>query len=350
MRNSRRLYWGFQLIGWCAYSALIFLATYNDAPEEITIQFLIQLVNLSALGILCTHAMRGLFIRFEWLDLRLVPLIPRVAFVSFACSIIIALGMTTLGQLIDPNKEPVNIPGVIINVFAIAVLVLMWNAIYFTYHFFQKSRKQELNNLSLEASKNEIELKNLRSQLNPHFLFNSLNSIRALIDIEPVKAKHSVTTLSNLLRKSLLMGKEDLVSLETELEMVSHYLELEKVRFEERLTILWDIDDRLNDFLIPPFCLQMLVENAIKHGISNMVEGGEIKISSFKHNECVVIRVENTGTLSDVTDTGIGIVNTKRRLDIQYKGRAEFSLVQQNKYVVATLTFKDEDVQDDIDR
>lgn len=346
MRNSRRLYWGFQFIGWCAYSALIFLATYNDAPEEITIQFLIQLVNLSALGILCTHAMRAVFIRLGWLDLRLVGLIPRVAVVSFICSVIIALGMTTLGQLIEPKAEPLDIPGIIINVFAIAVLVLMWNAIYFTYHFFQKSRKQELNNLSLEASKNEIELKNLRSQLNPHFLFNSLNSIRALIDLDPGKAKHSVTTLSNLLRKSLLMGKEDLVTVETELEMVSHYLELEKVRFEERLTVLWDIDDRLNQFMIPPFCLQMLVENAIKHGISNMVEGGEIKISSTKEEGAVVIRVENTGLLSGVTDTGIGIVNTRRRLDIQYKGRAEFTLAQDNKYVVATLIFKDENVQD----
>ena len=219
-------------------------------------------------------------------------------------------------------------------------MVLFWNALYFTYHFFSKSRKQEINNLSLEASRNEIELKNLRTQLNPHFLFNSLNSIRALIEIDPSKAKASVTTLSNLLRKSLMFGKLNLVPLSEEIEMVSNYLDLEKVRFEERLTVKWELDDQLNSFMIPPFSVQMLVENAIKHGISSLIEGGEIAIKTIKSDDEISITIENSGTLKTEIDLGIGIENTRRRLDLQYNGKAKFHLVEKDNKVISSITFK----------
>lgn len=287
--------------------------------------------------------MRSILLRMRLLDRKFINMIPRIFLISIACSALIEFSMILFEKIIrDP--DPSSYGRIIANTLATCLMVLFWNAIYFTYHFFQKSRIQELNNLTLEASKNEIELKNLRSQLNPHFLFNSLNSIRALIDIEPDKAKHAVSTLSNLLRKSLIIGKENLVPLETELQMVSNYLELEKVRFEERLTIIWEIDDRLNSFLIPPFSLQMLVENAIKHGISNRMQGGEIRIISRRIDGIVEVVVENSGELLGTTDTGIGLINTRRRLDIQYKGSAEFTLVQGINNVVATLSFKNENI------
>lgn len=340
MRNNRLLYWGAQLVGWLSYGLLILLATYSDSADKVDGILLLKIAILVLSGIGFTTLMRNSFIKLGWLELRLNPLIPRVLAASLSCAILISLTTTFLGYLIDVEKESISFLDAIINVFAILILILFWNAIYFTYHFFQKSRKQEMNNLVLEASKNEVELKNLRSQLNPHFLFNSLNSIRALIDIEPAKAKESVTTLSNLLRNSLIMGRENLVTVEQELQMVSNYLELERVRFEERLQVTWDVDDRLNDFLIPPFSLQMLVENAIKHGISNIVNGGEIGIVTRKVGDEVQLIIRNSGTLGSTTDTGIGIKNTRRRLDIQYKGKAEFLLTQEENAVVATLTFK----------
>jgi LytS/YehU family sensor histidine kinase len=282
-----------------------------------------------------------MFIRLKWLELRLTPLIPRVLISSLLCSLSISFSTTLTSILIDPKeKETLTTLDIIINVFAILVLVLFWNSIYFTFHFFQKSRKQELNNISLEASRNEIELKNLRSQLNPHFLFNSLNSIRALIDLEPSKAKESVTTLSNLLRRSLILGKENLVSLEEELEMVSNYLELERIRFEERLEVKWDLDSTLRTFQIPPFSMQMLVENAIKHGISNLMHGGTIIIQTKKELENVIISVSNSGKIGGSIDTGIGIENTKRRLALQFKDSAEFELFERDNMVIAQLTFK----------
>lgn len=340
MRNNKVIYWIAQLTGWSTYAVLILLATYNDSPDDVTVALLLKVLNLVGLAIIFTHIMSRLSIKMGWLELKLVNIIPRIIVISLLCSTIISFGSVVFAYFIDATKEPLNFLALLINILAVSVLVLFWNAIYFTFHYFQKSKKQELNNLSLESSKNEIELKNLRSQLNPHFLFNSLNSIRALIDLDPAKAKNSVTTLSNLLRKSLILGKEDLVNLSVELEMVSHYLELEKMRFEERLNVVWEIDDRLNDFKIPPFCLQMLVENAIKHGISNIIQGGEILISTKKVEDEILIQVSNSGKLGNEADTGIGIANTVRRLDIQYNGKAEFILKEEGNKVVATLVFK----------
>ncbi len=302
------------------------------------------IINVLALilsGIFWTHLMKLSFIRMQWLELRLAPLIPRVLLGSFVCSLFIAISTTTVALLVDTKEWATFTPlNFILNILAVLVLILFWNSIYFTYHFFQKSRKQELDNLSLEASKNEVELKNLRSQLNPHFLFNALNSIRALIDIEPTKAKESVTTLSHLLRHSLLLGKENLVPLSDELNMVQHYLDLEKIRFEERLQIKWNVDPNLMKIMIPPFTLQMLVENAIKHGISHLVDGGSIEISAKNNDGNVVVAVENTGNLKSVSDTGIGIENTKRRLALQFRGTANFAIYQNENKVVAEIHFK----------
>ncbi len=341
MTGSRRLYWIAQFIGWTSYAALIFLATYADEPSNLDWKFYINIISLIFFGILFTHLMRSIFIRLGWLELKLPPLLPRVLISSLFCSFIISIVTTIVSIAINSNeRDPLHLLDMLINIIAVLVLVLFWNSIYFTFHFFQKSRNQELNNISLEASKNEIELKNLRSQLNPHFLFNSLNSIRALIDIEPQQAKVAVTTLSSLLRKSLILGKEDLVPLRDELEMISNYLDLEKVRFEERLTVEWKLDDELDNFLIPPFSLQMLVENAIKHGISNLINGGIISIESQRLVNSIQISVRNTGELKIESDTGIGIANTKRRLALQFGDQAEFSIQQIKNSVISRLIFK----------
>jgi two-component system LytT family sensor kinase len=341
MNSTRLLYWGAQIGGWFLYGALVMLSTYVDNPKNVNNILFYDIFTFVGYAILFSHIMRRLFFRWGWLEMKLPPLLPRIIAASLFCSISIVLATKTTSYLtkMDEN-EPLSFLKFFNATLSISVLLLFWNALYFTYHFFSKSRKQELNNLTLEASRNEIELKNLRTQLNPHFLFNSLNSIRALIEIEPTKAKNSVTALSNLLRKSLMLGKLNLVSIEEEIEMVSNYLDLEKIRFEERLTIKWDIDESINNFQIPPFSFQMLVENAIKHGISNLIEGGEILVRTEKNKDSIIITVENTGTLKTEVDLGTGIENTRRRLDIQYNGTAKFELFEKENKVISSITFK----------
>jgi LytS/YehU family sensor histidine kinase len=213
----------------------------------------------------------------------------------------------------------------------------MWSAVYLTYHLLRKSRKQELQNLKLEASHHEIELKTLRDQLNPHFLFNSLNGIRALIEIDPTTAKSAITTLSNLLRNSLQMGKKAQVSISEELGLVTEYLKLEKIRFEERLT--YNISIEVNDKIqIPPFLIQTMAENGIKHGISKSRTGGLIDIRVYETDAKLKLEVTNTGGQYKPNNIeGIGIINTKRRLAIQYGDNAGFSIKNEDNSVVALV-------------
>ncbi len=218
--NTKKFYWLAQFIGWFAYCGLLALSVYSDDPARIDDKFLLNILFLIVTGIIATHIQRIVFIRLGWLGIRLPRLIPRLIFSSFICSIFISSVFILTDYITDVGEvknEGFQISDFIVNVFAILVLVLFWNAIYFTFHFFQQSRRQEVSNLELKASNRESELKNLRSQLNPHFLFNSLNSIRALVDMDPIKAKVSITTLSNLLRQSLVLGNSHLVTLENEL-------------------------------------------------------------------------------------------------------------------------------------
>ena len=338
MSGSNRLYWIAQLIGWGFYAFLIFLASYIENPEKIDGVLVVKLNSQILLAVFATHFLRSIYLRWNWQDLKLTLLIPRLFITSFLSSFLISFVTALISIFID-QKEKGNQTFLVFsaNVLAMFIVLLFWNALYFTFQFFQKSRKQELDNSYLEASRNELELKNLRSQLNPHFLFNSLNNIRALIDLEPTKAKIAVTTLSNLLRKSLVHGKQSLISLEEELTIVSDYLEMEKIRFEERLEIQLEIDSNLLILQIPPLTLQTLVENAVKHGVSKRMEGGIILVSAQFNGEMIEITVQNSGTISKESGTMIGIENIKRRLELQFKGNSTFELFEKDEFVVACI-------------
>ena len=348
MLNSQRIYWLAQFGGWSGYFGLVTLSNYTNNPEGLTAIFFLNIAIIIIAGISITHLQRFVFIKLGWLNLRLPPLIPRLFLSSTICALLI-WGVDFVSDyytgLLDQIDFKIEFSRLILQIFSVLILVLTWNAIYFTFHFFQKSRKQEISNLELLASNKESELKNLRSQLNPHFLFNSLNSIRALVDIDPVKAKKSITTLSNLLRQSLVLGKENLVSMENELSIAKSYLDLERVRFEERLKVEWEIDSELADFQVPPFSLQMMVENAIKHGISNLKNGGLVRIRAFIEDKHVCIQVLNTGNLQKVMDLGVGIENIQKRLELQYGENASFTLREvPDNFVEALMCFKNERV------
>ena len=345
MSVSKRLYWVAQLIGWGFYAFLIFLASYLQDPEKIDGVLVVKLFSQILLAIFATHLLRAIYLHWNWLNLKLTALIPRLFVTSLFSSIFISYLTALISSIVD-RKELENQTFLVFssNVLAMFIVLIFWNALYFTFHFFQKSRKQELNNSHLEANRNELELKNLRSQLNPHFLFNSLNNIRALIDLEPAKAKIAVTTLSNLLRNSLVQGKQSLISLEEELTIVSDYLEMEKIRFEERLEIQLDINPNLLPIQIPPFILQTLVENAVKHGVSKKIEGGTILVSAQQTEELVEITVQNSGTISSESGTKIGIENIKRRLELQFKGNSTFELLEKDGFVVACIRLKNEKI------
>ncbi len=192
--------------------------------------------------------------------------------------------------------------------------------------------------MKVESEAREAELNNLKAQLNPHFIFNALNSIRALVDENPLKSKESITQLSHILRNSLTSDRKKLIAFGEELKTVMDYLALESIRYEERLGITFDIDERSGDFLVPPLMLQTLVENGIKHGISNRKEGGRITISADVRKKHLRLEIRNTGQLSSEKKNGVGLglENTIKRLELLYHGDASFDIKNEDPDTVLT--------------
>ncbi|MEO8819821.1 MAG: histidine kinase [Ginsengibacter sp.] len=206
------------------------------------------------------------------------------------------------------------------------ILIALWLLLYMIWHYLERNRKDEVDRLNLEKTVKELELKTIKSHINPHFIFNSLNSIRALVDENPKRARTAITELSNILRSSLQVEKMETVPLHKELDIVKDYLALEQMRFEERLKVEMDIDEDTLNQPIPPMMLQTLVENAIKHGISKMISGGTIKIISRITGKDFELIVQNTGSLKKDTNEGFGIKSTRDRLKFLFDGNAYFKV------------------------
>jgi len=207
------------------------------------------------------------------------------------------------------------------------ILVAMWLLIYLVWHYILKNRNDQLDKLKLESTVKELELKTIKSHINPHFIFNSLNSIRALVDENPERARKAITELSNILRSSMQAEKAETVTLERELDIVRDYLALEQMRFEERLKVQFVIDEDTLQHPVPPMMLQTLVENAIKHGISKQLNGGEVKVIASYKDEHLELLVQNTGQLDkEINGDGFGIKSTLDRLNLMYQGKASFEI------------------------
>ena len=199
---------------------------------------------------------------------------------------------------------------------------------YFAYIYFKETQeKLKLENeLRQAALKNELAA--IKAQLNPHFLYNVFNTISASIPAENEKTRHMIAQLSDLFRYQLKATKEDLVTIEEELEFVTNYLQLEKARFEERLHVDIDVEESLLQEKIPPMLLQPIVENAIKHGLSSIIEGGSISISIYKENEKLHFEIADTGIgvldKNSLLNKGIGLTNTQLRLEKNYNSTLKF--------------------------
>lgn len=326
--SKRKLYWVSLFSGWTAYIILMYVLNRLDG-KVLDTYFALNLLTTFSLGILISHAYRYVILWRNWLRLKIIQLIPRVLGASIVCGLVYFFVHSLISELITGSfAMSFEWLAVLQTTLNLAVIFMLWSLLYFLFHFIQNYRKEEIKNLQWQAAKNEMELNKLKSQLNPHFIFNSMNSIRALIDEDPQKSKQSVTRLANILRSSLLMGRKKVIPFHEELQLVKDYLNLEKTRFEERLECEFEIDDQVRDHMIPPMLLQTLVENGIKHGVSKLQEGGKLSVNAWKGNGVLNLRIFNSGKLYNSTnpETGFGLANTKQRLDLLYGKRAHFSI------------------------
>lgn len=342
--KRNQIYWLSQATGWGLFvlGNILSASIQGSSHEGIYIISLFILI----VGILTTHVFRMLIHKWGWTRLNIPALIPRVFAATIAMSLIFVLLNTIFTNIIS------GVPNVLADVFTIpfllntlnfSTLFLLWSIIYFAVHVFENWKREEIANLELKASQTEIELNSFKAQMNPHFMFNSMNSIRALIDEDPLKAKEAITSLSGILRNNLTLGRSQTIPLSEEMDLVEKYLSLEKIRFESRLDIQLDISPESLSCHIPPFMLQTIVENGIKHGISKRIEGGRLLLQTCLENELLKIVTINSGEYapSNSGQEGIGVVNTRKRLQLIYKGKASLHITPLKDEVKVELIIPD---------
>ncbi|MBI2514324.1 MAG: sensor histidine kinase [Opitutae bacterium] len=350
-RAKRRLYVVAQVGGWGAFLAMQFgfskaFAGTTTTMRRDSLTEAALYVMIALLGLVLTHYARPFMSRRGWKEMGWRALAPRVvvmgAVLSFLWS---AIGFGYCYGIVR-LPWPSHVSPTLVFVFSWIngmVMLLGWLSAYFFYHIFERIQRMQVEQLRLAASAKEAELRALKSQVNPHFLFNSLNSLRALIDEDAPRAREAVTRLANMLRYSLQSGQLETVPFEDELRIVEDYLALEQIRHESRLRVRWAIAEDARACGVPPMLLQTLVENAVKYGIGPRRDGGEIAISAELTGGELTIRVTNPGDLSAPastaaaragSSTGVGLRNASERLKLLFGGRARLSLTAEPAGVV----------------
>ncbi|MCU0419234.1 MAG: histidine kinase [Cyclobacteriaceae bacterium] len=340
MLNKTKLYYGLQLGGWLAYAIIQIVSSSLLSARAVSNQRIVFFFCEALICLLLTHGFRHLITQRQWLSHGFPRLIPQVILAVLLMGVLVYLLRLPVAALVGIYNaalafDPTTLLG---QALFYAIVFFIWSVLYFIYNYFERYNKS----LKMEASLREVELNNLKSQLNPHFIFNALNSIRALVDENPGKSKQAINQLSNILRNSLIKEKSALASFDDELRMVRDYLSLESIRFEERLQIEYDIDPESYTFQVPPLMVQTLAENGIKHGISRLTQGGVIQLKTKVEDDHLKIYIRNSGHFdfkpASPNSTGLGIENTRQRLRLIYGDDASFRIItENNNFVVAEL-------------
>ncbi len=324
-------YWVCQVAGWglyglasCFSPALLGELSWLRATTGAGL--------VMALGIGLSHGLRLFMRQRKWRGMRLSKRIPRILAASLLLGLLAAVPPTLLGvasaqsQPIPPGWGP--LAPFLIEALDLAVVFLLWNGCYFGVLAVREHKSRALREAELGRALQASELRLLKSQLNPHFLFNALNAVRALIADEPGRAQSAVTQLASTLRYTLGSGQGELVTLAQELATVEDYLALEALRLGERLRVEISVTSQAREVRIPVMMLQTLVENAIKHGIAELPDGGLLRVGAWTAGAALVLEVENPRPEPRArrTPEGIGIANARKRLDLLFGPEATLEL------------------------
>ncbi|MCU7494638.1 MAG: histidine kinase [Ignavibacteria bacterium] len=325
--TRKQKYWTCQLCGWGFYTVILFFFAFQSTRTFSEKFYYSSSVFILQVGL--THIFRLVLIRHKWLDLPILKNILRAAISSLILALLIEASLFLLFYLPEiQGIKDINFNRLFVNYINRSFLNFAWAIIYFAIHYFENYNSAKLDALRYEMLLKDFELNALKSQMNPHFIFNALNSISGLINENPHKAQFALSQLSSLLRYSLRVNENQTVSLEEEMQIVNDYLELESIRYEERLKVKMDIDPSSLQVQVPPLMVQTLCENGIKHGISRLPEGGLLSISSAFVNGSLKLEIINAGSVAEeeASGNGCGIRNTRQRLSLLYGTNASFAL------------------------
>ena len=333
-----------QALVWGGYMGLILYASRAYRPLSSGVVAIAVVIGFGLWA--CSELLRSRALSQGWLSapgpvlagkialaVLLLPAIPQLTLY-----LVLTNGLK-FGWLSMPGGAANYTPGAIVLYWLNSLLPLgLWAGVWVSAQSVRRFRQGELSRLRAEAASRALEFDALRARLNPHFIFNALNNLRALINEDTERARDLVTRLSNTLRHALDHGLARSVPLARELEVVDDYLEIEKVHYEDRLQVDRDIAPEALTAQLPPMQLQLLVENAIKHGIARTPSGGRLSLQArMEAPNRLCLTVENPGRLqTDTRGDGVGLNYLRSRL-AQGLGEGRFTLTQQGERVRATL-------------
>jgi hypothetical protein len=328
-----RSYYLCQLLGWGLYASL--LSAVATLQGQVVSGAVLVSVAWSGTGLVGTHIFRTYSKKRPW---RTVPQLAfRLALAIVLIPAVMVAVQTATSDLFwhltgenDPRRS-----SILAHFIPAGSVVIVWCALYLSAHEVRRRQAMEVEALRLALVAQVAQFHTLRSQLNPHFLFNCLNSLRELIRDEPERAERVVTELAELLRYTLQADRVETVPLREEIHTVRQYLSLEKVRFEERLRLRFDIDPGVLNVQVPPMLVQTLAENALKHGIAKRPEGGELAIRAHMKGRELEIVITNPGFVSSgANSTAVGLENARERLRLAYGGAASLVLCADQDHIV----------------
>lgn len=332
-------HWYFQMTFWLCWLgiALFFSAVYGS----VTTKGVIAMLVLGTGFFLLSEAMGRYMMRWGWTD-TFRSQAPRMLAMSIIGSFalqVFADPILVMGFHIGTWAEVLSTKSILRYTMQGTLMLWCWGSIYSGIALRRRYQRSEMERLQLEAAVQAAELRALKSQVNPHFLFNCLNNLRSLVAEDPERAREMMLRLSELLRYALEVSRHERVTLDQELSVVEAYLELESLQFEDRLRWEVKVTPEASRAKLPPMVVQQLVENAIKHGISKRPHGGEIAIRGSVEEGALVIDVENSGQLPTTPGSGFGLENARQRLRLLSGELARLTLRNRDSdHVAATAS------------
>lgn len=333
-----RAYWRAQVVAWALYgifNLVLFRAFVPHAAATPRWVFDLMSATIAVTALGASHLLRQLLWRGKWLAQPPGALLGRLllAIALLAVGSVGVIGVVAAVVLPFQGANQEGRPGWSTQLgyaLNLAVLLALWAAAYVGWHYLQRSRRAEIEKWQLTAAVREAELNTLRAQLNPHFLFNGLNNIRALVSEDPTRARQALAHLAELLRYVMQHSATPLVPLGQELEIVADYLALEALQLEDRLQYVLDVDPTVQAVQLPPLTVQLLVENAIKHGVAVRPAGGLVALTAqFDAAGWLCLTVCSPGRYypsSAATSSGLGLRGLRERLAQAFGPQAEFEL------------------------
>jgi signal transduction histidine kinase len=327
--NRNALFWSLHAAGWGAYAISQYFGALLQA-QPVAYQQVIAIAAVS--GFVLSMPLRPIYRKLWGRPLRtmIVGVLVSCYATALALRVVINLAFRYLVEPTWQFKTPFELLG---GSLSTTYLLLCWSALYFGIKYYESLQKQREMALKATALAQEAQLKMLRYQLNPHFLFNTLNAISTLIlDNQTRTANQAVVRLSEFLRSTLDQDPMKKVTLRKEMELLDLYLNTERLRFGERLRLEYAIEDGALEALLPSLLLQPLIENAVKHAISQREDGGFIRIEGRTREAMLELAVIDDGPgmrqgTPPVDGRGVGLRNTRERLAVLYGDSHRFAVL-----------------------